>query len=388
LFNSSNFKIPGLIKKLIFVKKCRLLKSISILFLFILSASVFGQIEITTNPFRFESDTRLRYRVDYIDKEIIENRGTNQNWNLKNIESPLYKELVINLINSGTVQNLKLIDGDYTRSIKRSKSNFDETGLSVRLNSFQTYNFQYNKPISFSYKNLKYGAKYSEKSSFDLSLSRDELPFRISKALPDKVKNIKIIGEIFRSYHCDASGRFILEDKNVSVLRMKVVEKVELRLYDMYSGTEIPFNDNSALSLIYPGVGTNVHFLFFSNSTKMHFAKVRPNKNNDDYVIEFQSDIDGDSDFNISGSGKDFILYPNPTYGITKFLFSNFSEGFYTIDIYNVIGKKIWSKQQNIDQESVFKFDFSFLRKGTYLISVKDKSGNPVATKKLVIIGV
>lgn len=365
-----------------------MLKSIYIIFLFILSASVFGQIEITNNPFRFESDTRLRYRVDYIDKEIVENKGTNQNWNLKNIESPLYKELVINIINSGSVQNLKLSDGDYTRSVKRSKSNFDETGISVRLNSFQTYNFQYNKPISFSYKNLKYGAKYSEKSSFDLSISRDELPVRISKSLPDKVKNIKIIGEIFRSYHCDASGRFILEDKNVSALRMKVVEKVDLRLYDIYSGTEIPFNDNNALSLIYPGVGTNHHFLFFSNSTKMYFAKVRPNKNNDDYVIEFQSGIDDDSDFNISGSNKDFILYPNPTYGITKFLFSNFSEGLYTIDIYNVIGKKIWSKQQNIDQESVFKFDFSFLRKGTYLISVKDKSGNPVATKKMVIIGV
>lgn len=364
-------------------------KSIYILFILIFSYSAFGQIEITNNPFRFDSDTRLRYRVDYIDKEIVENKGTNQNWNLKNIESPLYKEIIVSVINNGSVQNLKLNEGDYMRTVKRSKSNFDETGISVRLNSFQNYSFQYNKPLSFSYKNLKYGAKFSEKTNFDLSITKDELPNRIVKSIPEKIKNIKIIGEITRSYHCDASGRFILEDKNVSALRMRVIEKVELRMYDMYSGSEIPYNDVNALSLIYPGVGTNHYFLFFTNSSKMYFARIRPNKNNDDYVIEFQSSIDNDSDFNMTGSiNKDLVLYPNPTYGITKLLFSNFSEGLYTIDVYNVIGKKVWSKQQNIDRESVFKADFSFLRKGTYLISVKDKSGNPVTTKKLIIIGV
>ena len=350
--------------------------------------SLFAQIEITSYPFRFDTDTKLKYRIDFMEKEMVENKGTDQIWNLRDIESPLYKELMINVNGSGSIQNIKLNDGDYTRYIKKSKSNFDETGITVRLNSFQNYNYQYNKPLSFSYKNLKYGAKYSEKRSFDLSLSRDELSSLIQKFLPEKVKNVKIIGEIFRSYHCDASGRFLLEDKSISALRMKIVERVDLRLYDMYSGTEIPFNDKNKLSLIYPGVGTSHYYLFFSNSSKLHFAKISPNKNNEDYVIEYQSNVNTDSDYNISGGNKDFILYPNPTYGVTRLLFTNFSDGQYSLDIYNIIGKKIWSKQQNIDRDSIFKFDFSFLRKGTYLISVKDKSGNPITTRKLIIIGV
>jgi hypothetical protein len=365
-----------------------LIKSISILSFLLLHFFVIGQIEITSNPFKFDSDTKLRYKIDFIDKEIVENKGTNQNWNLKNIESPLFSEINIDVNNSTAGQNLRISEKNYVRSFKRNKSNLDETGITVKLNSSQYYNFQYNKPISFSYKNLKYGAKYSEKTTFEQSLNKEELPARMQRSLPEKVKNIKMIGTITRFYHCDASGRFILEEKNVSALRMKVIEKVELRIYDMYTGSEISVNDNNALNLIFPGNGTNVYYLFFSNSTKIHFARIRPNKNNDDYVIEYQSNIDISNNYNIYNNTKELIIYPNPNYGITKINLSGFTEGSYSIDIYNIIGKKVWSKIQNMDSESIFKIDFSFLRKGTYLLSIKDKAGNTISTKKLVIIGV
>lgn len=355
---------------------------------FFLKLSVSAQIEISTNPFRFDSDTRLRYRTDHIDKDIVELKGTNITWNLKNIESPLFNETSINVNNNNTGQTLKISEKNITRNYRRNKSDFDETGLTLRLNSLQSYNYFYNKPISFSYKKLKYGAKFSEKTSFDLSLSREELPSRLQRIIPEKIRDIKIIGELIRNYHCDASGRFILEEKNLSALRLKVIEKVDIKIYDIYSGSEIHVNDNNALNLLFPGIGTDIYYLFYTNSSKLHFARISSNKNNADFTLEFQDNIDFETDINIDVSNKDILLYPNPTYGLVKIMLPGFSEGTYTIDIYNVIGKKIWTKQQAIDSESIFKFDFSFLRKGTYLLSVKDRSGNSMITKRLIIIGV
>jgi hypothetical protein len=343
-----------------------------------------SQIEITSNPFYFLSDTKIRYTVDYVDKDFNEIKGTYQTWNLKDNESPLYKDVGVNISTGNQGQNIKVKDGDIVRTYKKIKSEFNE--FSTAFSPTQVFN--YNSAISLSYKNIKYGAKFSEKASFSAIFNREDIPYKLQKYMSEKIKRIRLAGVISKSFHCDAYGRFIIQNKNIAALRLKIIEKIDFRLYDDKTGKVIPIYDNNLLSLIYPEIGINTYYLFFSNSSKLWLAKIKPNSNAEGYVIEYQDDDNNENEINISNRNRDVFIYPNPTYGDCKLLFNNFAEANFIIEIYNVIGKKIWSKQQYIDPESIYYFDFSFLRKGTYLISIKDKSDNLLLTKKLVIIGV
>ena len=85
---------------------------------------------------------------------------------------------------------------------------------------------------------------------------------------------------------------------------------------------------------------------------------------------------------------KVFLIYPKPTYNTAKFLISNFKKGDYKIEIYNIIGKKLWSTKLVLSKKTMVKYDFSFLRKGTYLITLKDRFGKVIRTRKLMIISI
>lgn len=355
-----------------------------ILVFLLFTFSIHSQIEITSNPFYFASDTKIRYTVDYVDKEFNEIKGAYQTWSLKDNESPLYKDVLINISTGNQWQIIKLKDGEVVKTYKKIKSEFNE--LSTTFSSTQVFN--YNNAIPLSYKNIKYGAKFSEKAGFSIIFNREDIPNKLQKYISEKTNRIRLAGAISKSFHCDAYGRFIIQNKNLAALRLKIVEKIDIRLYDDKTGKVIPVYDNNLLSLIHPEIGTSTYYLFFSNSSKLWLAKIRPNSNTEGYVIEYQDDDNDANEINISNKTRDVFIYPNPTYGDCKLLFSNFAESNYTIEIYNVIGKKIWTKQQFIDPESIYYFDYSFLRKGTYLISIKDKSDNLLLTKKLVIIGV
>lgn len=373
---------------LIFAKKIVLLNTFNILIFLLFIIPVYSQIEITSYPFQLSSDTRIRYKVDQIDKETVEVTGAHQVWDLTKAESPVFKEIWISITGTGRNQNIRFDDGNQIRFFKRGRFDFNETGFSVQLSSSQSYNIEFNPAIPFSYRNLRFGAKYSQGGDFEIILNREELPSLLQKELPKRIRKIILAGTVTRYYHCDAHGRFISDDRDVSALRLKITESIELRLTDFNSGTAIRLPDRNLLYKVFPWADTNTYYLLFSNSAKWYFARIRPNKNNSDYVIEYQSDLISESDINLGRQNRNFVLYPNPTYGISKMMFINYPEGIYNLEVYSIIGSKVWSRQQTIDRESIFKMDFSFLRKGTYLISIKDRNGNPVTTRRLIIIGV
>ncbi|MDV7396655.1 hypothetical protein RZS08_34985, partial [Arthrospira platensis SPKY1] len=139
------------------------------------------QIEITSYPFQLSSDTRIRYKVDQIDKEIVEVTGAHQVWDLTKAESPVFKEIWISITGTGRNQNIRFDDGNQIRFFKRGRFDFNETGFSVQLSSSQSYNFEFNPAIPFSYRNLRFGAKYSQGGDFEIILNREELPSLLQK---------------------------------------------------------------------------------------------------------------------------------------------------------------------------------------------------------------
>jgi len=86
--------------------------------------------------------------------------------------------------------------------------------------------------------------------------------------------------------------------------------------------------------------------------------------------------------------GKDqFALYPSTSFGDNlRMDFLNFGKGNYTLEVYNIMGKRVWSRQYAIIGDTTLKEDLSFLPKGTYIYALLDANQNRIATRKLAII--
>lgn len=80
-------------------------------------------------------------------------------------------------------------------------------------------------------------------------------------------------------------------------------------------------------------------------------------------------------------------VYPNPSFGNLNLSMIDLKEGKYTLDIYNLVGYKMWSQAITLDRpKSLFDFDLSFLETGIYVYGLKDERGTYVQTRRLVIL--
>ncbi|MEL6390409.1 MAG: hypothetical protein AAFQ02_09615 [Bacteroidota bacterium] len=88
----------------------------------------------------------------------------------------------------------------------------------------------------------------------------------------------------------------------------------------------------------------------------------------------------------ISSNKGQFSLYPTTSFGEIRLDFNGFESGDYHFEVYNIIGKKLWSTRYRIDGNMTIKEDLTFLSKGSYLYTVLDEEGNAVVTRRLAII--
>ena len=125
--------------------------------------------------------------------------------------------------------------------------------------------------------------------------------------------------------------------------------------------------------------------VFMNEDSKERLAHIK--KIGDNQVISalYKSD---ESEVKISNvyDESNFFLYPNPTFGIVRLDFVNLPEGAYFFEVYNIIGKKLWSKKFVIRGYTTVKDDLGFLHKGTYLYSLVNSEGKKLFTKRMAII--
>jgi hypothetical protein len=81
--------------------------------------------------------------------------------------------------------------------------------------------------------------------------------------------------------------------------------------------------------------------------------------------------------------GSDWKLYPNPTESFFKLEFSEFSNDMMTIEVFDVMGKKIAQKQLMNDQQNKFVIFDQDLAKGVYTVNVKTE--NALSVKRLIV---
>ena len=78
-------------------------------------------------------------------------------------------------------------------------------------------------------------------------------------------------------------------------------------------------------------------------------------------------------------------LYPNPSNGVIRVSFSDIEEGFYVVELYNLIGQQVNLKNEFISGYGELTLDYSSEAAGQYILKLKNASGNFSRSFQLVL---
>ena len=95
-----------------------------------------------------------------------------------------------------------------------------------------------------------------------------------------------------------------------------------------------------------------------------------------------------DSDVPVYDSSmkEQFVVFPTISYGDVGVQFFGFNEGAYKLELYSILGTKIWTQTFYVNGNASYSADLSFLPKGNYQYSLIDPNGYRVLSKRLGII--
>lgn len=79
---------------------------------------------------------------------------------------------------------------------------------------------------------------------------------------------------------------------------------------------------------------------------------------------------------------NNLVLYPNPSNGRFFIVFNNLTYKYLNIDVINIAGQTIWSKEAVID-DYIYEIDLDNVSKGFYYLKVNAE--NNFYSKKLII---
>jgi len=99
-------------------------------------------------------------------------------------------------------------------------------------------------------------------------------------------------------------------------------------------------------------------------------------------ILKFQ-DLTAGNNVLSTVNRNDFNIFPNPSNGIVNLSLNGPNTENALIEIYDIMGKLIFSAKLNVNTNNNVQYDFSAYGKGMYFINIK--SGNDIKTEKLII---
>ncbi len=127
-------------------------------------------------------------------------------------------------------------------------------------------------------------------------------------------------------------------------------------------------------------------YLFIDKDTGELLLEVRMDTAHKIAWIRYKSTDEGIPDRLHLGESQ-FVLYPTMSFGDNiRVDFTNFNPGSYTLEVYNIMSKKLWSKSYSIQGDRTIKIDLSFLPKGTYIYTLMDGNMNRIVARPLAIL--
>lgn len=352
----------------------------------LLSAScLVGQISITSSSFPVAGDTVFYKTNNFPDQRILTAIGKEVVWDYSDMSSPFLSEVrfeknneVIGGVGGGTAViedgKLKYIVNNNMKIVAA-----ESELIEGKVRTFSTYETLV--PSSLKYQDEIFHSSVSEEI-----FNQKEIPNSLKKKLLKILLPLKITTKTITRGDVNAAGTLLLPwgAEQVLMAKLTITQTLECTYQD--NGKWIPLSEEQKafLDLEYKKERTEFHF--YSDDSKLPLMIINWRPEGGPESIIYQVKEVASNDIKRASGVKEIVAFPNPTFGETNFEFLNYEAGQYTLELYAVYGMKLWSQSYNLRENDIISEDFSFLRKGTYLYSIKDHKGAKLLTKRLVII--
>lgn len=372
------------------------MKKIYIIFcLSLFSILASAQIEIYENKLPSKDDT-LYTHTDNIPDIRLGSEGGDKYWDFSSLSSGFAEKQVlkkndINLSGINIDYDFYTKEGDHIIKLyKKKNGNLMEVGIKRPhpLNSKYSVIAAYSKPKLIRIGRMSFGTQKSNTSLIYLTLPGNQVPSLIQKKIPITADSIRIKIEEIQNFELDAWGTLRLSHNIFNVLRLyqHILKDVSVEVFS--TGKWLPINSkildpNGELL----GKTTEILYQFYDEEAPEPIVSVQVDYTGSPLYAQFKASPLLKNVVNMTTGQKEYIISPNPSFGDVKLELLNADFGPYTFELYNVIGKRLWSKEIKVDKNfSSHKLDFSFLGKGTYVWALTDNRGTRVTTKRLIIL--
>ena len=344
-----------------------------------------GQITLSDSSFPQVGDTIYYKSNNFPDRRILTAVGKDVVWDFSDLRSPFLSVVtfeknnkVIGNVGGGTaviedgvlryiVNNDMKIVAEYSDHIVGKYMSYSEYGTLV--------------PSSLKYKDQIFNNSVAEEI-FD----QDEIPVTLKKKLSKILLPLKLTTNTITRGEVVAAGTLILPWGAEQVLMAKIDKTENLTFTYNEEGEWKTLTEDQIGFLDVEEKKNTTEYLFYSKDSKLPLMILEWSPTGGPLSIKYQVKEINNRDIRRGTDVKEIVAFPNPTFGPTKFEFLNYDAGTYTLEIYAVYGAKLWSDSYELRDNDIISEDFSFLRKGTYLYSIKDSRGAKILTKRLVII--
>lgn len=372
-----------------------------VLFIFAMSVSSYAQISI--DKFNLpKAGTTLKYSASSNLDVDLGSAGANKTWDFSSLTKDNNIEVEFLNVSEGSiaVPNATMLTKSGNGNVEQYYSNTD-LGLEeifIKTKDPLTNSIEiersYNKNPLYRRNTIYYGQNFQTESKFGMPIAWKDLPDTITSGIGLQLDSVRFNQVSKTSSEVDAYGVVKLPDADWDVLREKSVTERKLTVDIHFLGTwiEAPKELLEGLSgqfaaFLKPDTSHTV--VFYSDKAVEQIARFRTNIKTGAIEAAFFKNgaaITQTENF-ISKKEQDVNCYPNPSFGDVNFKFENCSPGKYTVQVYSILGRKMWEKSYYLNpHKKSLPADLSALKKGTYLYSVFNPQGKKITTKRLIIL--
>ncbi|MFT6337438.1 MAG: hypothetical protein ACI86M_002482 [Saprospiraceae bacterium] len=375
------------------------LQSIIAFLAVILPALLVGQVTITNSIFPVPGDTlKTIAAVDAggFDPSLV---GENLEWDLRNISQDQANETIYSEASEGDAAEMfpdaDLLDKStnqeiYYKSFNNKIVEIGRSGLDPVLNIINlTFNNDGESVLRRA--PMSFGDAYDDESSFMIAAPASVIPDTLFPGLSDFIDSMRLTVETEHDDFVDSWGTLRLPGADYEVLRVKRTTSTNaiLEVKAPFIGWSVLDENNpltAALGDLAGLLGVNItnSYQFYGNDNKEILADLTYDDEGTLLTASYKGDIITAVN-EINFRDVRVKTYPNPTYGDVTFELSNLPDGDYSVVLYNIIGKRLWSDKFD-NNSGRLNANLSHLKKGTYLYSIVDENGRKVTTKRLMII--
>lgn len=377
---------PILLKRSLFVAVFTLVTVIS-----------FCQITVTNATFPVAGDTLFTV-LDASPNISLGNEGGNQNWDFTSLNGPFVRQQLFLDPSEGTAGSdftdatmVALLENNQEVYYQSFNNKIIEVGRAGEFVAGFDIPVTYEEQPTFRRAPLSYQDVNDDDGVLSVSVSAAILPEELLASFPIQVDSIRITLDSQIESVVDAWGTIQLPNSTHEVIREKSINTTETKLFakTFIGWNEIPQELLGGLGDLADAFGVTVTttYNFMSNDSKEIIASVLVDEEDQVTSVEYMERSVVSSISVVNNKTKDVIAYPNPSFGNVSIQLVNYPKDKYHMEVYNVVGKKLWKETFDLGSNRVFKADLTHLRKGTYLYSIFDKNGKKIVTKRLAIMG-